>query len=166
MPTNDTERRAASGPPAGPPPMLPDFEVVHNIVGTHARGEIIPHGTYDEEQLARLVGLGAIKPVAPPMAAPGTRALLEAFPDSPEAFKAREEERARLAAGEVMPAGTHTVEAGGGGVLDGLPVEQADGLRRAGYDSPEAIRAASDEQLDAVPGVGPATIRTLRERVG
>ena len=36
-------------------------------------------------------------------------------------------------------------------------------LVRAGYTSPEAVRIATDEALNAVGGIGPATLREIRE---
>ena len=39
-------------------------------------------------------------------------------------------------------------------------------LMEAGYHSLDAIQAASDEELLALPGVGPAAVRTLRELGG
>lgn len=36
-------------------------------------------------------------------------------------------------------------------------------LIAAGYDTPEAITATSDEELQAIDGVGPKTVKTLRE---
>lgn len=42
----------------------------------------------------------------------------------------------------------------------------AEALADAGYDTPEAVRSASDEDLDAVDGVGPATVAKLREAFG
>jgi hypothetical protein len=46
-----------------------------------------------------------------------------------------------------------------------LSAEQRAALASAGFDSPEAIRAATDEQLDAVDGIGEATVAKLREAV-
>jgi len=36
-------------------------------------------------------------------------------------------------------------------------------LIRAGYDSVASIQAASDEALNLVSGIGPATLRTIRQ---
>lgn len=36
----------------------------------------------------------------------------------------------------------------------------------AGYDTPEKVRAATDEDLLAIDGVGKATVRKLREEFG
>lgn len=44
-----------------------------------------------------------------------------------------------------------------------LTADQRAALAAKGYGSPEAIRAASDEELDAVDGIGPATVTRLRE---
>lgn len=48
--------------------------------------------------------------------------------------------------------------------LDGLPLTDAQksALKEAGYDTPEKIAAASDDQLHGVPGVADATIAKLR----
>ena len=37
-------------------------------------------------------------------------------------------------------------------------------LVEAGYDTPRRIKAATDEQLLAVPGIGPAKLAALREK--
>ena len=39
-------------------------------------------------------------------------------------------------------------------------------LVRAGYTSPGAVRAATDEELRAVGGIGPTTLKDIREAVG
>ena len=44
-----------------------------------------------------------------------------------------------------------------------LTPEQRASLAAAGYGSVEAIRAASDQQLDDVPGIGPETVKKLRD---
>lgn len=41
--------------------------------------------------------------------------------------------------------------------------DQAAALRSAGFDSADKIRNASDDDLDAVEGIGPATVARLRE---
>ncbi len=51
-------------------------------------------------------------------------------------------------------------------VLEPLDENQVEALRDAGFDTPEALRNASDEELDAVPDIGPATIRKIRELIG
>ena len=48
----------------------------------------------------------------------------------------------------------------------GLTDEQLGALRAAGYGDVASIRAASDEQLLAVDGIGPATVKKLREAAG
>jgi len=42
--------------------------------------------------------------------------------------------------------------------------ELAGALVKAGFDTPRKIKAASDEQLEAVKGIGPATRKALRQR--
>ena len=42
----------------------------------------------------------------------------------------------------------------------------AKALLRAGLDDIESVRKASDEELQAINGVGPSTLRTLREVLG
>ena len=39
-------------------------------------------------------------------------------------------------------------------------------LLAAGFDTPRKIKAASDSQLRAIPGIGTATVKTIRERLG
>lgn len=39
-------------------------------------------------------------------------------------------------------------------------------LKDAGYDSPAAVRAASDEELRDVYGIGPKTLAAIREAIG
>jgi hypothetical protein len=43
-----------------------------------------------------------------------------------------------------------------------LPAAPTDALRAAGFTTAEEVRAASDETLDAVAGIGPATIQQIR----
>lgn len=50
----------------------------------------------------------------------------------------------------------------GGQPATDLAPEIAEKLSAAGYGTPEAIAAASDEQLLAVEGIGPATVKRLR----
>lgn len=59
------------------------------------------------------------------------------------------------AAGSLFPA-----------AVDALGDELAGLLAGAGYDSTEAIRAASDAELRAVAGIGPARLRKIREVLG
>lgn len=47
--------------------------------------------------------------------------------------------------------------------VDGVDTSTMEALRGAGFDSPEAIRSANDDDLAAVKGVGPATLEKLRE---
>jgi hypothetical protein len=51
-------------------------------------------------------------------------------------------------------------------LADTVGQELADRLAAAGYGTPEAAAAASDEQLRAVEGVGPKTIERLRAAYG
>jgi DNA-directed RNA polymerase alpha subunit len=53
------------------------------------------------------------------------------------------------------------------GELDelGLTADQSQALRDAGYRDRASLRAASDEELQAVPGVGRATVRNLRDKL-
>lgn len=181
------------------PQRAPEYVVLHNNVGGQFnRGDTIPHGTYDDEQLARLVGLGAIQPYDPPglpvrdpvapavppaMAVPpGTPGAATAppspvrsAPQSAEELKARQDAAALEAAGG-PPADLEPNAHGIGPDTDGGPNpdddplsevsdEQAAELRGAGFGDAASIRAASDEQLLAVPGVGPAAVRRLREAV-
>jgi predicted flap endonuclease-1-like 5' DNA nuclease len=57
--------------------------------------------------------------------------------------------------------GHHAVSA-----LDVLDADQQAAMRAAGLDTDDKIRAASDDDLKAVEGIGPATIRKLREAAG
>ncbi len=36
-------------------------------------------------------------------------------------------------------------------------------LEEAGFNTLEAVRAASDQELEAIPGIGKATVRSIRE---
>jgi N utilization substance protein A len=47
-------------------------------------------------------------------------------------------------------------------VIPGVPEKVAAALAEAGMASPEAVRAASDEQLLAIAGLGPKTLEHLR----
>lgn len=66
---------------------------------------------------------------------------------------------------------TSTDDGGGGSGGDdfataleeaGVSSSAADALRGAGYDSVEAVNEASDDDLLAIDGVGPATLEKLR----
>lgn len=48
--------------------------------------------------------------------------------------------------------------------LDDLRLAQR--LVDAGYSTPKLIKAASDEALLAIPGVGDAALQIIRERIG
>jgi len=48
------------------------------------------------------------------------------------------------------------------GFAAALTTEQLDALAAAGYVTPDAMRKATDAELRAVPGIGPATVRNLR----
>jgi hypothetical protein len=155
------------------PPLLPDYVVLHDAVGGYAKGDTIPHGTYSEEQLARLVGLGAIAPadppglpiadpVAPPVQPPGEPiggmpSPASAAPSSAEEFKAREDARAGSAVVTTMT--------GGGAELDAVDLTEAQrqALAEAGIRTAADVRAASDERLLEVPGIGPTTLQKLRD---
>ena len=43
-----------------------------------------------------------------------------------------------------------------------MPADVPDALAAAGFDTPDKIAAASDDELLAIPGVGPATLKKLR----
>lgn len=68
--------------------------------------------------------------------------------------------------------GTAKSGAGGagtpGGKGDALPDEfpAREALVGGGYNTLADVRAASDEELDGLPGVGPATIREIRDAIG
>ena len=46
--------------------------------------------------------------------------------------------------------------------VDGIDTDTMEALREAGFDSAEKIKAASDDELLAVKGIGPATLEKLR----
>lgn len=50
--------------------------------------------------------------------------------------------------------------------LESLDQDVIEALEGAGYDSAESIRAASDEDLLDINGIGPAKLREIREKVG
>lgn len=169
-------QQAQFNPAAGAPPMLPDYEVVHDSVGLLMKGAIVPHGTYSEEQLARLTELGAVKPVAPAMVSPQqAQEAVESVATDTGEFKAREEEAARAAVvqpgfttaatTEATATGTTTTTTGGRDLLDDIDLndEQRQALRDRSLNTREAIAMASDEHLLGVPGVGPQSMRKLRE---
>lgn len=157
------------------PPAQPDYVVLHDAVGgVYTKGDTIPPGTYSEEQLARLVGLGAIQAIDPPglavadpvepsvplnepragEQAPAPPSPAAQAPTSAEEFKARQDAAATGAASE-----------GAGGSLEGadLTDAQREALAAAGFTTAADVRAASDEQLLAVEGIGPAAVKKLRE---
>lgn len=126
--------------------LVPQYVVLHdNVGGVLNKGDTVPQGTFDEEQLARLVGLGAIGPA---------NTAAESMPQSADEFKARAE--------------TSAVAAVSGDTLAALDLEdtQRDALASAGYTSADSIRLASDDELMAVPGIGPKTVDKLRAGTG
>lgn len=46
----------------------------------------------------------------------------------------------------------------------GLDRSDAEKLVEAGIDAPSKIKTATDGELKAIPGIGAATVRELRER--
>jgi hypothetical protein len=161
-----------------PIPEQPQFRAVHtNVGGVFAKGDLIPAGTYSDEQLARLLGLGAIEEVpadAPRPTPTSTEPVVAHLPPSAEAFQAAQTEAAlATAAGEApSPAGTTDQGEDKGASPPGTPEEplaedlteaQLEALTAAGYRSRADLDAASDEALLAVPGIGPAALRRLRE---
>lgn len=69
---------------------------------------------------------------------------------------------------------TPLVEVGGAGIgsvggsdpFAAVSEEQAESLKEAGFDTAEKIRAASDDELDSVDGIGPAAVAKLRDATG
>jgi ERCC4-type nuclease len=49
-------------------------------------------------------------------------------------------------------------------VVLGLEEKDAEALVKAGLDTPRKIKAASDKEIEAVPGIGKAKRAELRER--
>lgn len=65
---------------------------------------------------------------------------------------------------EMLTATAPTADAAAADPLaDILTEAQLEALAEAGFDSPESISAATDEELDAVQGIGPATVTKIRE---
>lgn len=63
--------------------------------------------------------------------------------------------------------GTMSILAPDRNALYGLLDDRAvDALLAAGFNSPEQVQEASDETLLEVDGVGPVTLRQIRERIG
>lgn len=152
------------------PVRAPDYVVLHNNVGgLFNQGDVIPPGTYSEEQLARLVGLGAIEavdpvgenianPVKPSVdvtTAPSGAEMVSparSVPQSAEEFKAAEDAKALAAAGRQT-----------GDLSADIDDDQRAALAEAGFGTAEAVRNATDEDLLAVRGIGKATLQKLRE---
>lgn len=138
----------------------PEYVVKHDSIGgVFSKGDVIPHGTYDDEQLARLVGLGAIEPVdelpEPDRDATGDVPVADVSM-SAEEFKEWQDAAALAAAG------------GADGSLDGADLTDAQraALADAGYRTAADVRAASDADLRKVDGIGDATVKRLREATG
>jgi predicted flap endonuclease-1-like 5' DNA nuclease len=49
--------------------------------------------------------------------------------------------------------------------INGIGPDLADNLRDAGFNSPDDLRDASDDDLLAVDGLGPGTLKKIRENV-
>lgn len=159
-------------------PEQPQYRVVHNNVGgLFNQGDLLPPGTYDDEQLARLLGLGAIEEVPPgeaPRPAPtATAPVVAHLPGSAEAFKeALTEQALATAAGETPPPLADTEPPAPDASDSSVPPEplaedltaaQVEALTAAGIESRADIDAATDEDLLAIPGIGAAALRRLRE---
>jgi hypothetical protein len=139
---------------------MAQYEVMVDTLGanpTFSKGDIIEDSgemkaPYDFPWLLRT---GAIKPAADRVAArplPTVESEQFVAPVVP-------------AQDEMRPAGTGEGSTGHHPMmnLDVLDADQQAALGKAGFGSAEAIRAASDEDLLKVEGVGPATLRKLRE---
>lgn len=50
--------------------------------------------------------------------------------------------------------------------VDGVGEGLANDLRQAGFDSPQDLSNASDEELLAIDGIGPAKLKAIRGNVG
>lgn len=81
-------------------------------------------------------------------------------------MKIRELDRRMVALESVQPFAN--MDAGGRGanmaVLANKRLQKV--LIAAGYDTVEKVCAASDQELRAVDGVGPATLKLIREAIG
>lgn len=163
------------------PVMAPIYVAVHDGVGVFTKGQVIPNGTYDDEQLARLVGLGAIEPFDPPETdfidgnplpdeiARGQQLVSPSslVPTSQEEYKDRLDLAAGAQAAGSGVATTTVLQTGDADYLasvDGLSTNARSALREGGFTTQESIDEASDEQLMALDGVGEGTVRTLRGR--
>jgi DNA uptake protein ComE-like DNA-binding protein len=72
-------------------------------------------------------------------------------------------------AGTEVPASALKASGGGGSdskdaLPDDFPAREA--LTGGGFKTLTDVRTASDEELDGLPGVGPATIREIRDAIG
>lgn len=153
----------------------PEYVVLHDSLGgMFAKGDMVPSGTYDDEQLARLVGLGAIEAVDPAgedfedkvepsveLTGEDGDAGTARLPDSPAAAAPQSAEEFK----ERQDAAALAAAAGDGNVLTGadLTDEQRANLAMAGYRTADDVRAAPDDELLAVEGIGPAAVKRLRE---
>jgi hypothetical protein len=50
--------------------------------------------------------------------------------------------------------------------LDSANVADVQALVDAGFSTPQLIKAASDQEILAIPGIGPAKLAALRSRLG
>jgi hypothetical protein len=141
------------------------YEVMVDTLGanpTFSKGDIIEDSgemkpPYDFGHLVRTgairkLGDGTATTVASTPVEPALVAPVAAMPTPPPATVA-----------EASPMGEPSTGTHAVGALDVLDADQQAALSAAGFGSADAIRAASDEDLLKVEGIGPATLRKLRE---
>jgi hypothetical protein len=128
------------------------FEVMVDTLGAqaeHVKGDIIRPGMgpYDFAWLEQR----PMESTTQPLTTEGTvdASVSESLAPSPDLT---------AASPPVEPAATPS-----GGPLDVLDADQQAAMKAAGLDSAEMIRIASDDDLLKVEGIGPATLRKLRE---
>jgi hypothetical protein len=112
--------------------------------------------------MSEAVRLGLVTPAAPEEAEPTEQSDL-IIEDGGLTDEAAPDEDAPVNPGE--PAAPTDEDAAKVIELPGVALEVAEALKKAGFDTIEKIKAATDEELTAIPMIGKGTLRKIRDHL-